>query len=261
MELLEVLKMMMLRTLVGAGIVGLGAGCANKSETGPESDTGHHSDDSNDDGDSGDGGDSAPWSFSAELATDAGAWTPLLADYPEVQHDDLEFVSEDRTLELRDGSEASGLYHYVNNISDDVFTSVWRPVDIPDGLTAFHIDLTLATNTPGGCDAGGGASVLVKVGLLAEEPTTTVEEDGWVRTVFDHGQQAATVPAFPALGWLKNDFEDCVGNDWGVVTLSTETPIEVTPDGGTLNLFLATESAFEGFHEVLYVDVELRAAE
>jgi hypothetical protein len=46
-----------------------------------------------------------------------------------------------------------------------------------------------------------------------------------------------------------------------LVTLRTETPIELAPSDGALELFLATESAFESPHEVLFVRVALIAAE
>lgn len=200
----------------------------------------------------------APNGLEYRLATQAAAWSSVIVDYPQVQEADVKLVSEVRTITTATGP-AEGIYRYQDNISDDLFSALWRTVDnLENRSYRFNIEVEFASNATSDCAIGGG-NVQLKAGLLTQAPQTELDGQGWVRAAFDHGQQSSPGATFPLMGQILNALPGCESK-WAMVTRKTPEPIQIQPTDGKLILMVGTESAFEGFHEILFVRVTLSEA-
>jgi hypothetical protein len=216
---------------------------------------------------SGGAGDTAPSAggFALELVPveEAGEWQGFVADYPDGQLGDVGLVTEPRTIAVAGLGEASGVYHFVNNISDDLFSALWRRVDgLEDRPYTFDVEVELATPYGAECQLGAAGNVFLKPGLSTAPPDVFIDEGGWVRATVDHGQQSVEGPTFPILGDLTNDLPGCdPAGSWGPIVGRTAEPIVITPVNGAIYVFLSTESAWEGPHELLWLSARLTERE
>ena len=185
-------------------------------------------------------------------------WSTVVADYADGRFDDLNFVSELRTVTLQSGEEVTGIYQYGLNISDDLFKGVWRRIEgLPAGFQRLIVTATVATPSPAGCDIGGGANVYLKVGLFVEEPDTEII-DGYVHTTFDKGQQSVPGATMPVVGDARNEIPGCNGQAWGVKSVQTSQPIEIeVGEDGIAYVVLASESAFEVGDDLVYLQLSV----
>jgi len=202
---------------------------------------------------------------SVDFARGAQSWVGDFADYPDGSEDFYEL--EAGIAPLPDGlrSAATALRLSGNNHSDDLFLFARGPVDglVPGARYDVRIDLMLASNAPAGAFGIGGApgeSVFVKAGATKDEPTTSVDREGFVLLDADKGNQSVGGANATVIGDLavKTSIEApryrLKRLAWG-----RRPPLPVTADAnGRAWLFAGADSGFEGTTTTYLVRLKAR---
>ncbi len=156
---------------------------------------------------------------------------------------------------------SSGVYLQGHNRSDDLFMYMTRAVTGLEPNTDYRVELsiTIASNVPPGCSGIGGSpgeSVYIKGGATGTEPANIVINDNYVSTNFDHGDQSQEGANTLVLGNFAHGGGTCSDGVYQRATLSMAgrgVPVR-TSAGGELWLIVATDSAFEGFTKIYYLE-------
>ncbi|HEY0008480.1 MAG TPA: hypothetical protein VGB55_07145, partial [Tepidisphaeraceae bacterium] len=194
-------------------------------------------------------------------------WQAGFADYTGAQLEDP--VAKHDTLPTNIGGR--GWQVGATNRSDDLVSYLTRGIGRREGLVAdaayvLAFDVAFASdarNNAGGIGGAEGESVVLKLGASPQTPTTSGELN---RLNIDIGDQFTSGPAASTSGNIANGRDANVYPDSDnrpyvkVRREHTHTyPVQSSADG-TLNLFVGTESGYEGRTVLLYrrVDVTLR---
>lgn len=195
------------------------------------------------------------------FATGFDNWEAAYADYTLGQEVSIGFAFGHERLPPPLNS-VSGLYLSADNRSDDLFMYLARRID---GLAAnrryrVEIQIGLATNVPPFCPGAGGApgeAVYVKAGAVGRRPEKIVR-GSYVSVNFDKGNQSAGGADVFVIGDLTQagGGGDCLGAPYQRKTLATgaTAPIATTDASGQLWLVIGTDSGFEGFTKLYYLD-------
>src|SRR4051812_24914357 len=129
-----------------------------------------------------------------DFSNGAQGWTAEFADYPVGSGSFYELASGYRSLPAPLNSRG-GFFISGNNHSDDLFMYIKRQVTGFEPNTDYEVSLIVefATDVPAGCGGVGGSpgeSVFVKAGASSIEPTTFVDQLGYLRMNIDKGNQA-----------------------------------------------------------------------
>jgi hypothetical protein len=195
------------------------------------------------------------------FANGLDGWEPAYADYSLGMEAAIGFAFGHERLPAPLAG-FSGLYLAADNRSDDLFMYAVRRVD---GLAAnrrYRVDtqLRLATNVPAGCPGAGGSpgeSVYVKAGATGFRPEKVVQGSA-VRVNFDKGNQSTGGADARVIGDIAQTGPggNCLAAAWQLKSLSTGTtgPVVTTDSSGRLWLVIGTDSGFEGFTRLYFVD-------
>jgi len=156
----------------------------------------------------------------------------------------------------------SGLYLSADNRSDDVFMYITRLVDglAPNRRYRIETRIDIATNVPPGCPGAGGSpgeSVYVKAGGTGTRPEKIVQGN-FVTVNFDKGAQSTGGPNAFVIGDIAQTQAagGCLNAPYQRKTLTTGAngPAVTTDSSGRLWLVIGTDSGFEGFTKLYYLD-------
>jgi len=198
--------------------------------------------------------------FDFNFESDAQGWKGSFSDVAVSQADDVEFVSDHRSLP--DTFQGMALYHKGNNISDDLFMFFTRQVSGLVPNTRYEARFTVETVNNFGADCLA-SNVYVKAGASTVEPKRI--EDSLKATRYyvmniDKGNQVNEGVNAILLGEgdVDNGLPNCDPSIYGSITLDApDKSLTVqTDDQGNLWLFMATESTFEVAHEIYFTRFE-----
>ncbi|MEX2100194.1 MAG: hypothetical protein WEB19_02160 [Acidimicrobiia bacterium] len=201
-------------------------------------------------------------------AGDDHGWEAGFSDYSP-QHGDLGFESGIAPLPASLDREGSGFRLGGMNRSDDLFMYMKRRLSTEDDVIpgqAYRVTyrVLFASDAPVGCAGIGGApgeSVFLKMGATAEEPETVLQGDMYTLTV-DKGEQATGGREVWVTGDIANgiDCEEALdaGSPHAEVERTYQHDGTVTAgEDGTLWLIVGTDSGFEGFSDLYYIEIEV----
>jgi hypothetical protein len=188
-------------------------------------------------------------------------WTAGFADYPPGNESFYELASGYRRLPAPLNSR-SGFLVSGSNHSDDLFMYIKRRVDGFEPNTNYQVSFVVefATDVPTGCGGVGGSpgeSVFVKAGASSLEPTTFVDQLGWLRMNIDKGNQANSGANAIVIGNVANSTQ-CEQNirRYEIKQLRTPRAVLVTTDGsGSAWLLVGTDSGFEAVTTLYYTRI------
>jgi hypothetical protein len=156
----------------------------------------------------------------------------------------------------------SGLFLAANNRSDDLFMYMTRLVDglAPGRRYRVEANVTIATNVPPGCAGAGGSpgeAVYVKAGAVGTRPEKVVQ-GSFVTVNFDKGAQSTGGTNAVVIGDISQTEAggNCLDAPYRRKTLSSGTngPLVTTDSSGCLWLVIGTDSGFEGYTKLYYLD-------
>lgn len=188
-------------------------------------------------------------------------WEAAYADYSLGQEPSIDFAFGHERLPSPLNS-FSGLYLAADNRSDDLFMYIARRVDglAPNRRYRIEIQIGIATNVPPGCPGAGGApgeAVYVKAGAVGRRPEKTIQGN-YVAVNFAKGNQSTGGADVGVIGDITQTGTggDCLGAPYQRKTLATgaTAPIVTTDSSGQLWLVIGTDSGFEGFTKLYYLD-------
>lgn len=195
-----------------------------------------------------------------DLSGDPEGWTASFADVSVAQEADVGFVAEHRTLPPPLDGSRGALYLRGDNVSDDLFM-FWKifASGFPPGVYTVSLEAEFASNIHAGCTVGNGVSVWIKAGLTTNEPLRIIEADTY-RMNIDKGEQISG-GQFVNLGDIRNTLTGCPPTGtFGLRTLPLTrqpTTLQIGLDG-SFWLFIATESGFQGPHEIYITRIVMR---
>lgn len=193
-------------------------------------------------------------------------WVSGFADYPNGEDAGYELVS--RFVQLPpplDG--AFGLNLSGNNLSDDLFMFAKRKFSGFEANTQYQLrfEITIASNAPAACVGIGGApgeGVSIKAGATASEPMVIIDGSGWRRVNIDKGNQKTGGSDALNLGDFANT-KACEENNFDYEFKTLKNDVQaftvITASDGTLWLFFATDSGFEGPTSIYFTSGKLTA--
>jgi hypothetical protein len=119
--------------------------------------------------------------------------------------------------------------------------------------------ITIASNVPPGCVGIGGSpgeNVFIKCGATGTEPSNIVLNDSYVSTNFDHGNQSQEGANMLVLGNFAHGGGTCIDGLYQRATLSAggRSVTVRTSASGELWLIVGTDSAYEGFTKIYYLE-------
>jgi hypothetical protein len=196
-----------------------------------------------------------------DFSNGAQGWTAGFADYPPGNESFYELASGYRGLPAPLNTR-SGFFISGNNHSDDLFMYIKRRVDGFELNTNYQVSFVVefATDVPTGCGGVGGSpgdSVFVKAGASSLEPTTFVDQLGWLRMNIDKGNQANSGANAIVIGNVANSTL-CEQNirRYEIKQLRTPGAVLVTTDGsGSAWLLVGTDSGFEAVTTLYYTRI------
>ncbi len=196
-----------------------------------------------------------------DFSESSQGWVAGFADYPAGSEALYELASAYKQLppplNVRGGLVISG-----NNHSDDLFMYIKRQVRGFEPTTSYRVTFTVefATDVPSGCGGVGGSpgeSVWVKAGASTNEPTSSVDQQGYRRMTIDKGNQSTSGKNAIAIGNVANSTL-CEQNirRYEVKQLRSSQPVIVTTDQtGAAWLLVGTDSGFEAVTTLYYTRI------
>lgn len=195
-----------------------------------------------------------------DFEKDVNDFTSIFADYPAGD-------SVEKFYELRFGrgdvpidGASKGLYLSGNNHSDDLFMGCYRQLDgfEPGQLYTFLVTFQLATNVDGGLVGVGGSpgsSVVVKGGVVMEQPEVRLDGQNYYRLCLDKGNQMQDGVDMTLLGDLEKTQTQYPGAyEWKRFFFQTQARADRQ---GRLWLILGTDSGFESTSTYFLDDITL----
>lgn len=188
-------------------------------------------------------------------------WVAQFSDYPPGDDSFYELSSGYRPLPAPLNTR-SGLFISGHNHSDDLFMYLKRRVSGFEPTTNYQVSFVVefATDVPTGCGGIGGSpgeSVFVKAGASNVEPTSVVDQLGWLRMNIDKGNQSQGGVNAIVIGNIANSTL-CEQNirRYEIRQLRSPEPVLVTTDGaGSAWLLVGTDSGFEGVTSLYYTRI------
>jgi len=197
------------------------------------------------------------------FANDFAGWEAGYSDYTLGQEATIGFAFGHERLPAP-LADRTGIYLSSDNRSDDVFMYLTRQVDGLAPNTRYRVDLTIeiATNVPPGCVGIGGApgeSVAIKAGATATRPEKVVASGSFVTVNFDKGNQSQGGDNAVVIGNFAQSTPggSCVNGTYQRKTLSSGTngPTVRSDASGRLWLVAGSDSGFEGFTKIYYLEI------
>lgn len=188
-------------------------------------------------------------------------WEAFYADYAPGQEATIGFAFGHERLPPP-LNNVSGLYLAANNRSDDLFMYIVRRVEglRPSQRYRLALEVDIATNVPLGCAGAGGPpgeSVYVKAGVVGTRPEKVIQGN-YVTVNFDKGNQSTSGTHAVVIGDIAQDDAGggCLAAPYERKTLATGTggPVVTSDSGGRVWLVIGTDSGFEGFTKLYYLD-------
>ncbi|MBX3561368.1 MAG: hypothetical protein KF780_06100 [Sphingomonas sp.] len=195
------------------------------------------------------------------FANGLDSWEPAYADYSLGMEASIGFAFGHERLPAPLDA-LSGLYLSADNRSDDLFMYIVRRLDGLAASRRYRVEtqIRLATNVPPGCPGAGGSpgeSIYVKAGATGVRPEKIVQ-GSYVRPNFDKGNQSTSGADAVVIGDLAQTTPagGCLNAPYQTKTLSTGTagPLVTTDASGQLWLIIGTDSGFEGFTKLYWLD-------
>lgn len=188
-------------------------------------------------------------------------WVAEFSDYPPSDASFYELASGYRGLPAPLNTR-SGLFISGNNHSDDLFMYLKRRVSGFEPNTNYQVSFVVefATDVPTGCGGVGGSpgeSVFVKAGASNVEPTSVVDQLGWLRMNIDKGNQSQSGVNAVVIGNVANSTL-CEQNirRYEIKQLRSPLPVLVPTDGaGSAWLLVGTDSGFEAVTTLYYTRI------
>lgn len=189
-------------------------------------------------------------------------WEPSYSDYTHGvgQEEIIEFASGHERLPAP-LDDVSGVFLQGHNRSDDLFMYMTRAVTGLQPNTDYTVELgiTIASNVPSGCVGIGGSpgeGVYIKGGATGTAPANIIVNDNYVTTNFDHGSQSQEGANALVLGDFAHGSGTCNEGVYQRATLSTggRSVTVRTSASGELWLIVGTDSGFEGFTKIYYLE-------
>jgi hypothetical protein len=196
-----------------------------------------------------------------DFSDGAQGWAAEFADYPPGDAAFYELASGYRRLPAPLNTR-SGLFISGNNHSDDLFMYLKRQVTGFEANTNYQVSFIVefATDVPTGCGGVGGSpgeSVFVKAGASTVEPTSHLDQLGWLRMNIDKGNQSQGGVNALVIGNVANSTL-CEQNirRYEIKQLRSPRALLVTTDGaGSAWLFVGTDSGFEAVTSLYYTRI------
>lgn len=197
------------------------------------------------------------------FATDFAGWEPAYSDYTLGQEATIGFAFGHERLPAP-LADRTGIYLSSDNRSDDVFMYLTRQVDGLAPNTRYRVDLQIeiATNAPPNCVGAGGSpgeSVAIKAGAAAVRPEKIVTTGNFVTVNFDKGNQSQGGANAVVIGNFAQSTPggSCLNGSYQRKTLSSGTsgPAVRSDASGRLWLVAGTDSGFEGFTKIYYLEI------
>lgn len=199
--------------------------------------------------------------FSREfIFSEPTGWTVDFADYPPGDTSIFAFESAFTTLPEPLDTNLSALRISGANRSDDLFMYTKRQLTGLPANTSFllRVEAILASDAPSnavGIGGPPGESVYLKTGVTQEEPTTGLDDQGWLRLNIDKGNQSMLGEDALSLGNAANGTDE-----FSYVLLTRSTPDALTfttDDQGRAWFYIGSDSGFEGTTTLYYHRVKL----
>jgi hypothetical protein len=196
-----------------------------------------------------------------DFSDGAQGWAAQFADYPPGDDAFYELASGYRRLPAPLNTR-SGFFISGNNHSDDLFMYLKRQVTGFEANTNYQVSfiVNFATDVPTGCGGVGGSpgeSVFVKAGASTVEPTSDLDQLGWLRMNIDKGNQSQGGVNALVIGNVANSTL-CEQNirRYEIKQLRSPRSLLVTTDGaGSAWLFVGTDSGFEAVTSLYYTRI------
>jgi hypothetical protein len=199
---------------------------------------------------------------------DDNGWEGGFSDYSP-QHGDMGFESGIAPLPETLDRPGSGFRLGGMNLSDDLFMYMKRRLSTEDGVIpgqSYRITyrVLFASDAPDGCFGIGGPpgeGVFLKVGATAEEPRTVLVGDMYELTVDKDNQAAGGRDV-----WLAGDIANGIECEEALAAGQPHAEVERTyahdqtvtaSEDGTLWLIVGTDSGFEGYTDLYYIEIEV----
>ncbi len=157
----------------------------------------------------------------------------------------------------------SGFFLSSDNRSDDVFMYIFRALDGLAPGSRWRVDFSLAigTDAPSGCAGAGGApgeAVVLKAGATNVRPAKVVDASSYVGVNFAKGNQSTGGANAVVIGNFAQDQPGgaCLNGPYLRKTLTTAGagPVVTADSTGRLWLVIGTDSGFEGFTRIFYLE-------
>lgn len=188
-------------------------------------------------------------------------WEAAYADYALGQEASIGFAFGHERL-APPLNNISGFYLAADNRSDDLFMYITRRLEglVPNRRYRVAIEVDIATNVPLGCAGAGGPpgeSVYVKAGAVGVRPDRVIQNN-FVRVNFDKGNQSTGGANAGVLGDISQTTPGggCLAAPYERKTLTTGAngPFVTSDSSGRVWLVIGTDSGFEGFTKLYYLD-------
>ena len=200
------------------------------------------------------------WNFNNDLQN----WQGDFADYPVADAPIYDLEVDYRAIPNGLESGRKVLFLRGDNHSDDLFMYAKRRLTglEPNASYAVSLDVTIASDSPGGCFGIGGApgeSVFFKAGATTVEPLAEPDNEGWLRMTIDKGNQSQDGADMKLLDHIAVE-TDCNNPDFLLKRLTNaDQPIFLeTDDAGSGWLILGTDSGFEGATAVYFTSIRIQ---
>ncbi len=198
-----------------------------------------------------------------KFASGQQGWTAGVSDYSTLSADEINFLSDYRSLLTPLDSTSSALFMSSRNSTDDVFMYYKQQVHglSPGTDYSARVTVTIATNVPHGCAGAGGQpgeDVWVKAGGTSIEPSTVEDDRGRFLMNIDKGNQAVGGVNAVVLGDIANraSCDSASSYVWQLKTLTgAAVPVRANADGSA-RLIVGTDSGFEGITGIDITEVD-----
>ncbi len=201
------------------------------------------------------------FSFDYDFEEGTEGWTALFADYPVGKEEDMGLSFKHTTLPAGLPQNKKALEISGNNTSDDLLMLLTRKITglKPNATYDISFDIDLASKYPESAPGAGGspgASVVVKIGAIQEEPGTVEDDQEHERPNWDNltelvkGERTDDVVVIGNIG---------IAGDEEVYTMinlhNDETGLSFSKKSsskGELWVMVGTDSGFEGLTTLYY---------
>jgi len=197
--------------------------------------------------------------FNYTFDEDMQGWQALFADYPAGQDSSYELVSGLASLPSEMNINSKALMISGNNHSDDLMMMFKKKLTglVPQTDYKIEFEIELASKYPEnsvGTGGSPGASVMLAIGAMQNEPKTFINEDNYVVPNFDNRmalEKGALTEDLLIIGSIGIDGDEF---KYKLLTRTTEnyTFICKTDSFGQLWVMFGTESGFESTTSLYY---------